>query len=227
MCVLADFIAVWPALGSATLTVPKCLDVSVFHLEQAISELTSPATPTTGQFPKQVGPLLSGVSNVIKKLIIHTSRNGWTAYVRPYARQMCELISELLDIMLIGRAKRLLFVGLNAEILTDTYLALHPNIPKDTLLPMHPRAYKRLAECINTSPGFSLYIELAEYADLARRCMSPDCTRKHGQPGIVLQKCSGCGMMYCSLECQHSAWKHAEIAHKAICRDLPQIMQVS
>ncbi|KIY63911.1 hypothetical protein CYLTODRAFT_493533 [Cylindrobasidium torrendii FP15055 ss-10] len=56
-------------------------------------------------------------------------------------------------------------------------------------------------------------------AVISNQCASPDCLASTDTLGRKLQACGGCHIVrYCSQGCQHAAWKHSDIPHKAVCR---------
>lgn len=60
----------------------------------------------------------------------------------------------------------------------------------------------------------------------SEQCCAPDCTETWSSADRKFRFCTGCGRAsYCSNKCQKSAWKHADLPHKQVCRLLSSMVK--
>lgn len=55
----------------------------------------------------------------------------------------------------------------------------------------------------------------------SKRCAAPECNATYSSAERKFKHCAGCDRMaYCSVACQHLAWRHPSLPHHSICRTL-------
>ncbi|GJE98868.1 zinc finger MYND domain-containing protein [Phanerochaete sordida] len=55
----------------------------------------------------------------------------------------------------------------------------------------------------------------------SERCWAPGCSATFAREGRAFAACSGCNRVtYCTRECQARAWKHPDVPHRAICKQI-------
>lgn len=80
---------------------------------------------------------------------------------------------------------------------------------------------------LDKNPIMMAYENFVELS-LGDRCWSPGCRQTFAGAGRAFAACSGCRRItYCSKECLARAWRHEDAPHRAVCKQIKYIVDVT